>query len=418
MQMYKGLPIITNKIFEVEKQDIPHHILDQIGLQEQPWTVANFRREALKAIREIRSRDRLPILVGGTHYYTEAVLFDDHLLDDACSGREEYSRERFPILDAPTSEILEKLRGVDPQTASKWHPCDRRKIQRSLEIWLQTGKTASQIYEEQSQRRLSLRASDPIASGDHATAYSSLIFWLRADDEVLKSRLDNRVEKMLVAGLIEEAQAIAQSERELAAAGTVIDRARGIWASIGYKEMEPYLLALGDESKTRAELEAIKASCIEATKCATRRYARRQERWIRNHFSKALIESGTMDTLYPLDCTSLDGWDVNVHTPVLDITQSFLVGDRRPAPESLSDMAKKTISGIQAELENENTRKCRYCEVCKRTLMTKKQWTAHLAGNPHRRALAWKKRREAFKGWQAHQTAAGGEGELPTTLLT
>ena len=409
MQMYKGLLIITNKVSEAEKQNIPHHIFDQIGLEEQPWTVSNFRREAHKAIREIRSRGRLPILVGGTHYYTKAVLFNDYLLagEDASSGSEDDSRERFPILEAPTPEILAKLREVDPQIASRWHPLDRRKIQRSLEIWLQTGKTASQTYEEQSQRRLSVRARGPNDDDDDSClTYSSLLFWLRAKDDVLKGRLNNRVDNMLESGLIQEAQAISQAERSLNAAGIQINKAKGIWASIGYKETEPYISALDDTSKTPTELEAIKIACIEATKGATRRYARRQERWIRTHFSDALTESDAMDTLYPIDCTSLDEWITNVNKPVMDITESFLAGKPRPAPESLSDMAREAISGIKAELEHGNVRECRYCGVCNKTLMTEKEWTAHLRSNTHKKALAGRKRWEAFKVWQARQAAA------------
>jgi tRNA dimethylallyltransferase len=410
MQMYKGLPIITNKISEVERQKIPHHILDQIGLEEQPWTVSSFRREAHKTIREIRSRGRLPILVGGTHYYTKAVLFNDYLLgseDEPFTGEEE-PREKFPILDAPTSEILAKLREVDPRIASRWHPKDRRKIQRSLEIWLQTGKTASQTYEEQSQRRMNLRTGEADAAGDSSMAYSSLIFWLRAKDNVLKRRLDDRVDSMLGSGLIEEAQGIAAYARDLDSAGTTLDKTKGIWASIGYKEIEPYIFALDDNTKTQTEREQIKGSCIEAVKAATRQYARRQERWIRTHISDALTESRSMDTLYPLDCTNLSNWDNDVHQPATNLTAAFLGGRIRSSPASLSEMAREILSNIGAELENGNTRECRYCEVCDKTLMTEKEWTVHLRSNTHKKALAGRKRWAAFKAWQGRQTAAAG----------
>ncbi len=410
MQMYKGLHIITNKIPEIEKQNIPHHILDQIGLEEQPWTVGNFRREARKTIREIRSRGRLPILVGGTHYYTKAVLFHDYLLggEDASSEGEEGSRERFPILDAPTSEMLAKLREVDPKIASRWHPLDRRKIQRSLEIWLQTGRTASQIWEEQSQRRLNLRASEPSAADKPSPAYSSLIFWLMGTGDIIKKRLDDRVDSMLASGLIAEAQGIAKYERELTASGLIIDKTRGIWASIGYKEIEPYLYDLDDAVKSQTQLEEIKASCIDAIKGATRRYARRQDRWISTHFSHALTESDAMDTLYPLDCTNLDEWEANVQQPVVNIIESLLAGNTPPAPESLSDLARETISRIKAELKQNNTPECRHCEVCDKTLMTEKEWTGHLRSNTHRKALAGRKKWEAFKAWEARQAAAAG----------
>lgn len=413
MQMYKGLPIITNKIPEVEKQNIPHHIFDQIALEEQPWTVSNFRREAHKTILEIRSRGRLPILVGGTHYYTKAVLFNDYLLGGngaSSSAEAEDSRQKFPILDGPTSEILAKLREVDPKIASRWHPSNRRKIRRSLEICLQTGKTASQTYEEQSQRRFDMRASEPSDVDDSPMAYSSLIFWLRANDSILKKRLEIRVDSMLSDGLLQEAQAIATTEQELKASGLTIDKTKGIWASIGYKELEPYLSALSNNNNDpnrQKNLEESKISCIGSIKAATRRYARRQDRWIITHISSALTESSAMDTLYPLDSTSLQDWDLHVHQPALTITKCFLDGNPRPEPESISVMAGETMSSIRAGLENTSTHECRYCEVCDKTMMTEKEWERHLKSNVHRKAVAGRKKWEKFKAWEARQVAAG-----------
>ena len=405
MQVYKGLPIITNKISVAEMQDIPHHILDQIGLEEQPWTVSNFKKEAHKTIREIRSRGRLPILVGGTHYYAEAVLFKGRLLggEDAVSeGEAEDTGQKFPILDAPTSEILAKLREVDPKMANTWHPGDRRKIRRSLEIWLQTGKTASQTYEEQSQQRLNLQSA---SADDTSINHTSLIFWLRAEDATLKTRLDNRVDHMLSSGLIQEAQAIATHEHDLQTAGIKIDKTKGIWTSIGYKELSAYLSALRHPSgsPSPAELDTLKSSCIEAIKTATRQYARRQDRWIRIHLSSALTEIDAMDTIYPLDCTDHEAWTLNVQTPTMDIIGCFLAGRARPAPESLSEMARETISRIEVDLENSSTRECRYCEVCDKTLMTEKEWAGHLKSNSHRKAVAGRRKWEAFKEWQTRQ---------------
>jgi tRNA dimethylallyltransferase len=415
MQMYKGLPIITNKISTAERQNIPHHILDQIGLEEQPWTVSNFRREAHKNIREIRSRGRLPILVGGTHYYTEAVLFNGHLLggkDAVCEREARDTGQEFPILDAPTSEILAKLREVDPKIANRWHPDDRRKIRRSLEIWLQTGKTASQTYEEQSQQRLNLRTRDQVSSDPTSTAsHSSIIFWLRAKDDILKKRLDDRVDSMLSSGLMQDAQDIAKYEHDLNAAGATVDKTKGIWASIGYKELEPYLSALHHDRprNDQPELDQIKTSCIDAIKSATRQYARRQDRWIRTHFADALTEAAAMDTLYPLDCTHLEDWNTNVQAPTIDIVEHFLAGNNtRPTPESVSEMAREILSRIRADLEDSSTRECRYCEICDKTMMTEKEWTGHIKSNTHRKAVAGRRKWEAFQAWKDRQAEVQG----------
>ena len=77
MQMYEGLPIITNKIPENERNSIPHHLLGTVSLASEPWTVPKFVHESQRIIQEIRSRGRLPILVGGSHYYTQALLLSN-----------------------------------------------------------------------------------------------------------------------------------------------------------------------------------------------------------------------------------------------------------------------------------------------------------------------------------------------------
>ncbi|GKT84538.1 tRNA isopentenyltransferase [Colletotrichum tofieldiae] len=166
MQMYKGLPIITNKITPAERRGVPHHLLDHIGLDQPTWVVEDFKREANKVIREIRNRGNLPIVVGGTHYYTNALLFEDTLVgaDDEKPRDSDVKLDddtsSFPILNEPTDVILAKLREVDPVMADRWHPNDRRKISRSLQIYLQHGRPASAIYAEQRQRKMAENKPD------------------------------------------------------------------------------------------------------------------------------------------------------------------------------------------------------------------------------------------------------------------
>ena len=160
MQLYSGLPIITNKITVEERKGIPHHLLGCIGLDEPTWVVGTFVKRALGVIEEIRSRGKLPILVGGTHYYTQSLLFRDRLAEAEEDGEGGESKkdhheaqgpiedleDKYPILKESTENLLERLQDVDPVMAERWHPNDRRNIQRSLEIYLQTGRKSSDIY--------------------------------------------------------------------------------------------------------------------------------------------------------------------------------------------------------------------------------------------------------------------------------
>ena len=212
MQMYDGLPIITNKITVEEQQGVPHHLLGFIALDEEPWRVGLFKKKASNVIQEIRSRGRLPIIVGGTHYYTQSLLFEDSLVNDQVDGGDQVPTElsnqdisdKFPILDGPTETMIERLREVDPVMADRWHPNDRRKIRRSLEIFLLTGKRASDVYAEQLEIKSSNRKMESAEEGPSQSISDTLLFWVHSDSEVLKNRLDNRVDKMVKAGLLDE----------------------------------------------------------------------------------------------------------------------------------------------------------------------------------------------------------------------
>jgi len=135
--MYRGLPIVTNKIPQNERNGIPHHLLDRIGLEEKPWTVHEFVEESSKIIDEIRGRGKLPIVVGGTNFYVFSLLFEDSIMssEHSDSGAEaeedgKGTQADLTILEAPTEQIYAKLQAIDPDMARAWHPKDRRKIQR------------------------------------------------------------------------------------------------------------------------------------------------------------------------------------------------------------------------------------------------------------------------------------------------
>jgi tRNA dimethylallyltransferase len=424
MQLYDGLPIITNKMTVEEQQGIPHHLLGTIGLEEEPWRVGVFKRKAIEVIKEIRSRGRLPILVGGTHYYTQALLLDETLLsedridengleevEDENIPREELDR-RFPILTKGTVEILQKLREVDPVMADRWHPKDRRRIQRSLEIWLMTGKQASKVYEEQRERKHQEQDADkhgPRVEPQPSLLDSTLIFWVHANHEVLKSRLDTRVDKMVASGLIDEVFLLGAFLEKQTSAGVKVDRTSGIWVSIGFKEFEPYLAA---KSYCYDSKEALSAS-IERTKVATRHYAKRQIQWIRNKLIIALFSAKVGNSLYLLDGTDLSSWKNNVSKPALDIVNHFLAGDELPTPQSMSAAASELLAPKKDYDISERTDLWirETCELCHMTAVTKEQWETHVKSRRHRR-LTKSKNNGRYKA-RPEQT---GESSKPEEL--
>ncbi|KAF5668133.1 trna dimethylallyltransferase [Fusarium heterosporum] len=382
MQLYNGLPIITNKITTEEQRGVPHHLLGHISLDEQPWDVDNFKREATRTIREIRDRGRLPILVGGSQYYVDPILFKEVILDDI----ELDTTKSFPVLQESAEVMLHELRKVDPVMAERWHPKDRRKIQRSLEIYLRSGKRASEHYAEQQARK---EAAQQEADKE---PWENLLFWVYSEREVLRERLDKRVDRMQSSGLMDELRELYDFKHKKEAEGQALDMSKGIWQSIGYRQFEPYLSAI-DEQKEAAELEKIKGIALEEMKSATRRYAVYQTRWIRLKQIPRLREVGqqAMNNMYLLDSTDVSAYAQNVVEPAVRLTQQFLQGEERPAPTDISPLAQEVL--VQVGNPPPKATPCkRVCEICHTVLLTEEAWTQHLKSATHRRIVRKKAR--------------------------
>jgi tRNA dimethylallyltransferase len=400
MQMYDGLPIITNKITVAEQQGIPHHLLGFIGLDEKPWVVGMFKKGASKAIREIRSRGRLPIIVGGTHYYTQSLLFEDSLVSDKIDEEEDVQTKlsdqeiskKFPILDGPTEAMIEKLREVDPIMADRWHPNERRKIRRSLEIFLLSGSKASDIYAEQKEAKSLNVKAGPIEDRYSCQPLSdTLLFWVHSDSEILKERLDKRVDNMVEAGLLDEIKSLDDFLHKQEVSGTTVDRTRGIWVSIGWKEFESYLAALKNNIETKEKLAAFYDLSIEQTKAATRQYAKRQTRWIRLKLMPALSDQNALGQLFLLDGSNIKLWADNVSNPAIRVAQSFLAGAELRPPSEMSQVAKDLLEPEQP-IDSEDRTSRQECELCHTVCRGQDQWQAHLKSRRHR-ALVKKRQR-------------------------
>lgn len=386
LQMYEGLSITTNKLPLEERKGVPHHLLGCIKLGEEPWTVKQFVELATGVIKEIRSRGRLPILVGGTHYYTQSLLFSDALVEEEETGDAtlENQAQKWQLLDASTEEMLKELRKLDPEMAMRWHPSDRRKIRRSLEIWLKTGKRASEIYEQQKTQSLDIesggwdRSAVPIGSDASAQShvrYDTLIFWVHAPSDSLNLRLEHRVDSMVSHGLLEEVTSMQNFHQDQERKGDSIDQSRGIWVAIGFKEFLPYILDGNRPEKLRQE-------GIERTKIATRQYAKRQVRWIRLRLQRAVNAADLTHYMFLLDATDSLRWSEAVDAKAQDITAAFINNFALPRPDSLSDAAMKLLVSPEEEAKS-----ARYCEACDKTLMFHSQWINHLKGKGHRASV-------------------------------
>lgn len=413
MQLYQGLPVITNKITEDEMKGVPHHLLGCIGLEEETWTVGKFVANALRVVShsknssqkvaetveidEIRSRGKLPVLVGGTHYYTQALLFKDALADTPVIKNGDEQHKVFPILEGPTEVILQKLREVDPVMAERWHPNERRKIRRSLEIYLQTGKPASQIYDEQ---RINRDLSSGDGDGVGGLRFPTVMFWVHASKDILYARLDSRVDKMLENGLLSEVQTLHDFRTSLEErTRQPVDQSRGIWVSIGYKEFLDYEMSLSNLSINDKERERLMTQAVEKTQAATRQYAKRQVKWIQIKLLNALLTAGQGGTLFLADSSDMSKWDTEVLKPSIKTVGQFLSGQKLPDPRAMSDAAREMLTPRRNYdlSQRPDLWQQKICETCGTIAVTENEWNLHIKSRAHRRAVGVRKKHEAQK---------------------
>ncbi|KAI8373023.1 IPP transferase-domain-containing protein [Radiomyces spectabilis] len=393
MQVYKGLDIISNKMPAIERQGVPHHLMDFLD-PEKEYNVTDFERDAALCIDKLTSEQQLPVVVGGTNYYIQSLIWQN-TLSKSESPRRSPSPERYSEFDnVLTSELYAQLCKVDPVMANKWNPSDRRKIIRSLKIFHDTGKPQGEIIKEQQEqlKRHGLPAK-----------YKSLIFWLYADPVKLNPRLDERVDKMIETGLFDEIQELRKRvvDGSVRLPGQDLEKyQRGLWQAIGYKEFDSYFTALEANNSTSSDLDKIRQECTERMKAATRRYAKRQVQWIRNKLLPTVRNSNGDVQVYLLDATNLDVWDSSVRDKAIEIATAFQSNDTMPAPVELSEVAASMLS-VPPDAQDTHSRVLNWkkytCPICRTekgeeaVLNGEMEWQQHLKSRWHRKSTKHQK---------------------------
>ncbi|WP_424347200.1 tRNA (adenosine(37)-N6)-dimethylallyltransferase MiaA [Kocuria sp. CH-021] len=237
MQFYRGMDIGTAKATVPERRGVPHHLLDVLDVTEEA-SVADFQRDARACFARIRSRGRVPVLVGGSGLYVRAAL---DVLELPGTDPAVRARIEDELAEQGPGALRERLRQVDPESAARLR--DDRRLVRALEVWELTGRPFTAFMP----RREHVEPTVQIG--------------LDVDRAALHDRLARRVGAMVEAGLEAEVRALAaRGLRE----GRTASRA------LGYGQF----LDVVDGRATVAQ-------AVEATVTATRRFARRQRTWFR-----------------------------------------------------------------------------------------------------------------------------------------
>ena len=245
MQIYKDMNIGTAKPSIEEMQGIKHYMIDIISPDER-YSVADYKKQAKEAIKEIISKGKVPIVVGGTGLYVDSLIYEINYPE--IEFDEKYREDLEKRLKEEGLNILyEEAKKIDEEAIKKISPNDKKRILRILEIYHATGKNKTEQEKE---------------SRKTPVEFDYKVFALNMDREKLYERINKRVDLMIENGLIEEVENIYKKYNKFPTA----------MQGLGYKEVVQYL-----------EKRLTKEEMIEKIKQETRKFAKRQLTWFRKN---------------------------------------------------------------------------------------------------------------------------------------
>ena len=249
MQIYKELNIGTAKVQENEKDGIAHHLIDICSVRDK-YSVAEFKKMCYDKIIDIKKRNKIPVIVGGTGLYISSVVnnmsFDEEMIN------QEYRDYLYALANLKSNQyVYELLKNIDEKSAKEIHPNNLKRVIRAIEIAKNSNKLKSEHIKEEKER-----------IKNEQSEYDFLVFYIDFDRETLYERINKRVDIMVERGLIEEVEKISKKYNKFPTA----------MQGLGYKEVVEYLEGI-----------CSKEEMIEKIKKETRHYAKRQLTWFRKN---------------------------------------------------------------------------------------------------------------------------------------
>ncbi len=243
-QFYKYMDIGTAKVSREDRAEIPHHFIDILQPDEY-YSAGMFATDARKKIGDLQKKDVLPVIVGGSGLYIKA------LTDGIFEFETSFEAERRLLLERVQAEgleaLYEELKKCDPSYAAIVSSNDKQRITRALEVFMATGRPFSDWHNEKTTK----------------ADFEPLFIGLNMEREVLYSRINRRVDKMIADGLIEEVKTLQENG---------FTSGMNALNTVGYKEVFSFL---NDEISEIEMIDLIKRN--------TRRYAKRQLTWFKSN---------------------------------------------------------------------------------------------------------------------------------------
>ncbi len=243
IQVYKGLDIGSAKITTKEMQGVKHHLIDVLEPNED-FNVYIFKEMANAALEEIYANDHIPIIVGGTGFYIQSILYDiDFCKEDNSKVRYELERE---LKEKGSVFLYNILKEIDPKSCEKIHPNNTKRVIRAIEYYRLNNKPISEHNEEERLKK---------------SVFDANYFVLTDERDKLYERINNRVDTMLEQGLVNEVKGLLDAG---------LDVNSNSMQGIGYKEIVEHLT-----------LDVPLEEAIDTIKKNTRHFAKRQLTWFR-----------------------------------------------------------------------------------------------------------------------------------------
>ena len=262
MQVYRYMDIGTAKVTPEEADGVPHYLIDEFDPDEE-YNVMLFQQKAKAYMEEIWAKGKTPILVGGTGFYINALLYDNDFTET--DNDTSYREECYKLAQEQGPEVLfERLKEVDPEYAEIMHANNVKRVTRALEYHYLTGQKFSEHNAEQKEKE---------------TPYDAAVIILNMDREKLYERIELRIDIMMQEGLLEEVKGLLDK-------GYTPDLVS--MQGIGYKEFVPYFNG-----------ECTLEEAVTQLKTNTRRFAKRQLTWFRRQIDGLWVDltENTVDTV-------------------------------------------------------------------------------------------------------------------------
>ena len=253
MQIYRYMDIGTAKVTLEEADGVPHYLIDELD-PDQEYNVMIFQQKAKAYMEEIWAKGKVPILVGGTGFYINALLYDNDFTET--ENDTSYREECYKLAQEQGPEVLfERLKEIDPEYAEIMHANNVKRVTRALEYHYLTGQKFSEHNAEQKEKE---------------TPYDTAVIILNMDREKLYERIELRIDLMMEQGLLEEVKGLLEKgySPELVS-----------MQGIGYKEFVPYFNG-----------ECTLEEAVTQLKTNTRRFAKRQLTWFRRQIDGLWVD--------------------------------------------------------------------------------------------------------------------------------